>query len=174
MISGIDSYYVGQDGLRPARDDSKSLDQTSLDSGPVDDTKGGPQSLQAPVDVDAAPYDAGSAGYTDLSGEWAGNWIQDFTLVGGGVTLTFEQDGGTLTGPLEITGGACPGSGTMTGKFVAPDKTAGTYRSDDGLLVLNLTSTISADGKTLNGRFQSVGTCLPGAFGTTKITRSSK
>jgi hypothetical protein len=128
---------------------------------------------EAPVVVDAAPYDAGEAGYIRLAGRWTGSWNEDFTIVGGAVIIQLTQAGGALTGTAEIKGGVCPRAGTLSGGFVSANETQGTFTSDDGALVLNLTSTLSDDGTTLNGRFASVGACLPGAFGTTQVTRDT-
>jgi hypothetical protein len=166
VLSGVDDFYVADDSVRaPLRSDA-DVPNSGSDSDMSD-----ARYLEAPVIIDAAPYDAGGAGYPNLAGSWSGSWNEDFTIVGGGATMDLRQDGGALFGTLEVLGGVCPRAGTLKGNFVSPNQTAGRFTSDDGLLILNLTSTLSADGTTLNGRFVSVGACLPGAFGTTQVTR---
>lgn len=166
MLSGGDGFYVERE-----RSPSSVVDASDgVDSEPGSNIADA-RFADGPVIVDAAPYDSGGAGYIDLAGSWTGSWNQDFTIVGGAAMLNLTQEGGAVSGTAEISGGACPRAGTLTASFVAPEEIAGTFESTDGLLVLNLTSTISGDRKSMKGRFQSVGSCLPGAFGTTDFIR---
>lgn len=162
----------GGSGERDRTDDS-ATDGGALDNSRQDGDTRGTKDVQESSFVDAAPYDAGAAGYTDLSGSWAGSWNEDFTIIGGGATIQLEQEGGALSGTAAVKGGVCPRTGTLSGGFVGPNEIAGTFTSDDGILILKLNSTISADGRTLKGRFSSVGACLPGAFGSTELTRQA-
>jgi len=167
FISGANDLDIAHDTLQaPVPKDAGTGNPTIASEADADE-------VSPDFPVDAAPYDAGAAGYIDVAGTWRGVWLLDLTLVGGPSTMDLKQDGGSLTGTADIQGGICPRRGTITGGFVAPNRIAGTFTSDDGVLVLLLQSTISADKNTLDGRFTSVGACLPGAAGSSKVTRSS-
>ena len=142
--------------------------------GAVPDT--GPSDAPAPVvdagDFDVVVFDAGEGGYTDLAGKWAGNWSQTGTIVSGGANMQLMQDGGALWGPLEVTGGPCPRSGTIEGGFTAPDKVKGLFKSaGSGDLVLEVQVTVADGGGALSGSFLSKSSCLPFANGPVKMTR---
>lgn len=149
--------------------DRGSSEAGVIDTGEIDHDP--PPDSEPPIVVDAAPYDAGEAGYTDISGSWDGAWNQDLTLVSGSATFELTQDGGTLSGTVEIKGGACPRMGTLHGAFTAANEIAGTFTSNDGVSVFNMNATVSADAKKLTGRFQSTGACSPGAFGAIILKR---
>lgn len=173
LLTGAGAFELGETGARvEGETDSGGVDNGLAgavnDSG-VFDASSAPGAFAS----DAAPYDAGDEGYTNLAGGWAGTWNQDLSIVGGATTMQLTQDGASLSGTVEIKGGVCPRAGTLTGAFVAANKISGTFTSDDGVLVLKLESTISDDATSLNGRFLSVGVCLPGAFGSTVSSRTA-
>lgn len=135
----------------------------------------GPDAPLPPADAgdfDVVVFDAGEGGYTDLAGKWAGNWAQNATVVSGGANMTLMQDGGALWGPLEVTGGPCPRTGTIEGGFTEPDKVKGLFKSaGSGDLVLEVQMDVADGGRAMSGSFLSKGSCLPFANGPVKMTK---
>lgn len=153
-------------GSRPAT--SKPILAPS-DSG-VDGASVSVRDAAPPKDA-APPYQAGDAGYIDLSGSWSGTWRQDYVINGGTVKMQFVQDGGAFIATGAVTGGGCPSSGSQTGYFVSPNETESKFTSESGAFVIEWTSKISADAKEMTGRFVSVGDCWPGVSGSTVLNR---
>jgi hypothetical protein len=171
LITEIDDIQIGEAPIPDAvSGDGGATDSGEAIDGEMPDTRPPPE----PVIVDAEAYEAGDAGYTNVVGHWAGHWRQDFTVVGGEATLDLTQEGSAVSGNAEVKGPPCPRVGSLDLKFTAADKMAGTFRSTDGNLVLNLNWTLSADGNTMKGRFQSVGSCMPGAFGTAEVSHAPR
>jgi len=51
-----------------------------------------------------------------LDGTWTGGWIRTAPVSGGGqLTLVLHQQGSSLTGTIDTTGGVCLAKGTLTG-----------------------------------------------------------
>jgi hypothetical protein len=50
----------------------------------------------------------------DVTGTWAGDWVGSAAIGNGGVTMTLQQTGATVTGDVIMSGGS-PFSGPLTG-----------------------------------------------------------
>lgn len=146
-----------------------SLAEDGGDAGARVDT--GDAEEVRPVIMDSVPYDAGDAGYIDISGSWSGTWT---AFPGGGKsTMELTQDGGNLSGTGNTDGlSLCAKQSTIVGWFVEPYKVELTSTSDDGTTILTMRpATISPDGNNLSGEFRSEGSCLKSWTGTTSLDR---
>lgn len=83
----------------------------------------------------------------DLAGSWSGTWVSANDATGG-VTASFTQTQGVLSGTVEISGSPCITNGTIEGTVTGNNVAFGAV---SGVDTINFTAQLGSD--TMSGTF---------------------